>query len=263
VSTGKIAVIDTDTGAAKYVLDSTRKPWSQAPASLGESRFLIPDDASVFLLDAKGGKELARYKIPGADGLNGELPRFRIHQGNPLLIIDRNHGVELDRLKIADLTRAWKHEPIFVGRSLDDVAFNGDHFFVAADGMLVAHGWKEGERLWEVPLPELPHTKWKITVSPQGLLVHPAEAVILKPDFDVVGEFRKASGSFDLLLHAVRKSYDVWTARELPILVIDPADGRVIQRLNFPAAGPAADVSVTPKGVVVVTGKGSWMLNRK
>jgi hypothetical protein len=59
------------------------------------------------------------------------------------------------------------------------------------------------------------------------------------------------------------KSYDVWTARELPILVIDPADGRLIQRLNFPAAGPAAGVAVTPKGVVVVTGKGSWTLSAR
>jgi len=84
-----------------------------------------------------------------------------------------------------------------------------------------------------------------------------------RTDFDAIGEFRKTGGQWNKLLQAVGKSYDVWTARELPILVIDPADGWLIQRLNFPALGPAAGVAVTPKGVVVVTGKGSWTLNGK
>ena len=83
---------------------------------------------------------------------------------------------------------------------------------------------------------------------------------MLDPHFDAVDAFRRAGWDRDRLLQAVSKSYDAWTARELPVLVIDPADGRLIQRLTFPAAGPAAGVAVTPKGVVVVTGKGSWTL---
>jgi hypothetical protein len=171
--------------------------------------------------------------------------------------------VELDRLKIGDFKRAWKREPIFVGRELEDFAFSGDRFFFASDRTLAAHGWSDGERAWEIPLPDLPHAKWRITVAPQGLLVHPAEAILTNPDFDAIGEFRRAGFNRERLLRAVSKSYDVWTARELPILVIDPADGRLIQRLNFPAAGPAAGVAVTPKGVVVVTGKGSWTLSAR
>lgn len=239
----------------------TRKQWPDPPTLLPEHKILIVDDGAIVELDAKAGKELARYTIPGTESLTGELPRFRIHQGDPLLIIDRNHGVELDRLKTDGLKRAWKREPIFVGRALDDVAFNGDRLFFAAEGTLAAHRWIDGERVWEIPLPEFPHAKWRITVAPQGLLLHPAEAILTNSDFDVIGEFRNAGFNRERLLRAVGKSYDVWTARELPILVIDPADGRLIQRLNFPAAGPAAGVAVTPKGVVVVTGKGSWTLS--
>jgi len=143
---------------------------------------------------------------------------------------------------------------------LDDVAFADDRFLTAADGVLATHAWKDGSLLWEIPLPDAPHTHWKLTVSPQGLLVHPAEAVLLNPHFDAVGEFRRAGWARGRLLAAACKSYDSWTARELPVLVIDPADGRLIQRLTFPAAGPAAGVAVTPSGVVVVTGKGSWTL---
>jgi PQQ-like domain len=238
----------------------SQKPWREAPPAIGDTKFLIPDDPSVFLFDAKAGKELARYSIPGGDSLTGELPRFRIHQGDPLLLIDRNHGVEVDRLKIDGLKRAWTREPILVGRELDDVAFAGERFFTVADGTLAAHFWKDGILAWDMPLPDSPQSKWKVTVSPQGLLVHPSGALQLKPDFDLAGELRDGWNAQRLLV-AVLKSYHVWSARELPILVIDPADGRLIQRLNFPAAGPAAGVAVTPKGVVVVTGKGSWTLN--
>jgi hypothetical protein len=254
-------------------LPCTPKPWPQPPYAIPaftiperqysgdeETKFLIPDDGGIFLFDAKAGKELARYTIPGEESLTGELPRFRVHQDDVLLLIDRNHGVELDRLKIDGLKRAWERSPILVGRELEDVAFSGDRFFTAADGTLAAHDWKDGRTLWEVPLPDAPPTRWRLSVSPQGLLAHPAEAVMLKPDFDAIGEFRRAGWSRDGLLQAVGRSYDAWTARELPVLVLNPADGRLVQHLTFPAAGPAAGVAVTPKGVVVVTGKGSWTL---
>jgi outer membrane protein assembly factor BamB len=241
----------------------TSKPWPEPPTFVRGDQILIPDDGSVALFDAKAGKELARYTIPGPDSLTGELPRFRIHQGDALLLINRNHGVEVDRLRIDGLKRAWPGSPIFVGRTLDDVAFADNRFFTATDGMLAAHGWNDGNQLWEVPLPDLLDRKWKLSVAPQGVLAYPAEAILRQPGFDAVGEFRRAGWDAAALLRAAGRTYDVWADRELPVLVFDPADGRLVQRLTFPAAGPAAGVAVTPKGVVVVTGKGSWTLTAK
>jgi outer membrane protein assembly factor BamB len=238
----------------------TQKPWPEPPASVGDGRFLFPDDGSVFLFDVKAGKELARYTLPGPESLTGELPRFRLHHGDPLLFIDRNHGVEVDRLKTDGLKRAWDRSPVFVGRTLDDVAFTGDRFFTAADGVLAAHTWKDGNLLWEAPLPD---GKWRLANAPQGLLAYRTEAVLRHPAFDAVGEFRRAGWDTGALLRAAGRTYDVWADRDLPVLVLDPADGRLVQRLTFPAAGPAAGVSVTPRGVVVVTGKGSWTLAAK
>jgi outer membrane protein assembly factor BamB len=238
----------------------TSKPWPEPPVDVVGDRFLIPDDGSVVLFDAKAGKELARYSIPGPDSLTGELPRFRLHQNDVLVLIDRNHGVEIDRLRIDGLKRAWPGSPIFIGRTLDDVVFADDRFFTAADGMLAARGWNDGNPLWEVPLPD---GKWKLTVAPQGVLAYPAEATLRQPGFDAVGEFRRAGRDAAALLRAAGRTYDVWADRELPVLVFDPGDGRLVQRLTFPAAGPAAGVAVTPKGVVVVTGKGSWTLTAK
>jgi hypothetical protein len=238
----------------------TRKPWSQPPEDVGEHRFLIPDDGAVLLFDARAGKELARYTLPGPESLTGELPRFRVHQGDVLLLIDRNHGVEVDRLRIVNLQRVWSRGPVFVGRALDDLAFAADRFFTAADGILAAYSWKDGQQLWEAPLPDVPHPKWKLAVAPQGVLAYPAEAVLRQPGFDAVGEFRRAGWDRAALLRAASRTYDVWADRELRVLVIDPNDGRLVQRLTFPAAGPVAGVAVTPKGVVVVTGKGSWTL---
>jgi outer membrane protein assembly factor BamB len=262
-SSGKVTVLDSATGRPLALAKSTRKSWPTPPAAVGRGRVLWPEDGSLVLFDAKAGKELSRYRVPDPETLSGELPRFRIHQGDPLLIIDRNHGVEVDRLKIDGLQRVWKHEAILVGRELDDVAFSGEEFFVAAENTLIAYTWKDGERQWEVPLPEVPHAKWKVTVAPQGLLVHPAKAIPLRPDVDPAPEVARAGLNWPRLIGAMRRSYDVWSARELPILVVDPADGRLIQRLNFPAAGPAAGVAATPKGVEAVTGKGSWTLAPK
>jgi outer membrane protein assembly factor BamB len=241
----------------------TTKPWTQPPTDVGSNRFLIPDDGSVFLFDAKAGKELARYTLPGSENLSGELPRFRIHQGDPLIIIDRNYGVEVDRLRIDGLKRVWERSPVFVGRGLDDVAFEGDRFFTAANGVLAAHDWKTGNPLWDTPLPELTDGKWKLAIAPQGLLAYPSDAIRRHPEFDALGEFRRAGWDTAALLWAVGHTYDVWADRELPVIVIDPSDGRLVQQLNFPAAGPAAGVAVTAKGVVVVTGKGSWTLTAR
>lgn len=238
----------------------TSKPWPQPPGDVGDGRFLIPDDEALVLFDAAAGKDLARYTLPNPDGLTGELPRFHIHQGGVLLLIDRNHGVEVDRLRLDGLKRGWKRAPVLVGRSLDDLVFADDRFVTAADSTLAAHDWKTGNQLWEAPLPD---GTWKLAVAPQGIIAYPVEAGVRRPDFDAVGEFRRAGWDSAALLRAAGRTYDVWADRELPVLVFDPADGRLVQRLTFPAAGPAAGVAVTPKGVVVVTGKGSWTLHSK
>lgn len=220
---------------------------SETASFVYDNRFLVK------LVPLEGGgfvKPLPRQRDIGT--------HHELRNRNGLRVIPVDHGVTVDRIE--GKRRAWKREPIFVGRELDDLAMSGEQFFTASAGILTAYDWKDGERQWEIPLPDAVDTKWKITTSPQGLLVHPAEAIMTKTDFDAIGEIRKAGWRWDKLLQAVGKSYDVWTARELPILVIDPADGRLIQRLNFPALGPSAGVAVTPKGVVVVTGKGSWTL---
>jgi outer membrane protein assembly factor BamB len=256
---GQILILDSD-GKTLGEYTCASKPWPEPPPPLAKGHFLVPDDGSVFLFDAKAGKELARYTLPGPESLTGELPRFRIHQSDPLLLIDRNHGVEVERLKIDGLKRAWDRSSVSVGRTLDDVVFTGDRFFTAADGVLAAHGWKDGNPLWQAPLPD---GTWRLTVAPQGLLAYPTEAVLRHPAFDALGEFRRAGWDAAALLRAASRTYDGWADRELPVLVLDPADGRLVQRLTFPAAGPAAGVAVTPKGVVVVTGKGSWTLTAR
>ena len=177
-----------------------------------------------------------------------------------LVIAERNHGVEIDRLTTDDLSRVWKRPPVFLGREMSDVAFIDDRFCTIVDGLLVAYGWQNGDRLWESPLPNTGEVRWKIVPSPAGLLVYPDEAILLKPHFDAIGEFRRAGWDRDALLRAVDRSYDVWTEREFPVLLIDSADGRLTQRFTVPAVGPAGAIAVTEEVVMVVTGRGRWTL---
>jgi outer membrane protein assembly factor BamB len=232
-SAGRMLVWDRP-GREPRALPWTPKPWPEPPRPVGDDRFLIPDDGSAVLFDARAGKELARYPIPRPESLTGELPRSRVHEGSSLLVVDRNYGVEVDRLRIDGLKRTWPGPPVFVGRTLDDVAIAEDLFFTAADGTLAARGWSDGHTLWEVPLPA---GTWKLAVAPLGILAHPAEAVLRRPDFDAIAEFRRAGWDAAALLRAAGRTYDVWADREWPVLLFDPADGRLLKRRIVPATG--------------------------
>jgi hypothetical protein len=57
--------------------------------------------------------------------------------------------------------------------------------------------------------------------------------------------------------------YDGWTARTVPVLVLDPEAGRVHRRLDLPAVGPALGVHLGPDRAVVATaGKAYWLQSR-
>lgn len=239
---------------------ASRKPWPEPPTHLGGDRFLVPDDNALVLFDARTGKTLARHTLPNTNALAGELPRVRVHQDHVLVIARHNHGVELDRLQLADLKLAWQRPSLYVGRELSDVVFVGDRLVVAADGALTAYFWATGERVWDAPLPETPGSGWKLAVTSVGIVASPTEARPVGAPPDLAAELAAGPGLWDGLLRAARKSYHHSATRELQVLLLDPADGRLLQRLTFPASGPAAGVAATAKGVSVVTGAGSWGL---
>jgi hypothetical protein len=57
--------------------------------------------------------------------------------------------------------------------------------------------------------------------------------------------------------------YDGWTARTVPVVVLDPETGRVRRRLDLPAVGPALGVHLGPDHAVVATaGRAYWLQSR-
>jgi outer membrane protein assembly factor BamB len=242
---------------------ASRRPWPEPPLYAGDGRFLVADDSGLTLHDAKSWATLATYSRSRADSSTGELMRVRLNDDYVLALVPRNHGTEIDRLKLADLKRVWPSGPVLVGRELSDVAFTEDNVVVAADGSVTAYRWATGERAWDAPLPESRGIAWKLTVAPTGLTAYPAEALRTTVPPDPTDELRRGGWLGPGLLRLAGRSYHHCATRELPVLVFDPADGRLVQRLTFPALGPAAGVAVSPTGAVVVTGAGSWTLSAR
>jgi hypothetical protein len=92
------------------------------------------------------------------------------------------------------------------------------------------------------------------------LVVAPTEALVKNPIATTDAAWQRVGWHQRQLLQVLRKSYDVWTERELPVLVFDPKDGRLLQRLNFPALGPAAGIAWIDERLCVATGHGLWRL---
>jgi outer membrane protein assembly factor BamB len=257
LTNGKM-IVQGPSGDRPREYPASRKPWPEPPTHVGGRRFLIPDDNGLFLFDAQSGQTRARYTPPNVAFATGELPRVRIYGDDALVIVNRNHGVEMDRLRTSDLKRAWGRPSLFVGRDLSDVCFVEDKLIVAADGALTAYQWATAEKVWHSPLPDTDGIRWKLSATPVGVVTVPASAPPTAPLPGLSGR-----GLWAGLLRAARKSYHHTASRELPVLVIDPADGRLTQRLNFPAVGPAAGVAVARKMMCVVTGAGSWTLSAR
>ena len=239
---------------------ASHRPWPEPPTHVGGDRFLVADDNGLTLYDAKSWAARASYARPRSESWTGELLKVRVHEDHVLAIIPHNHGIELDRLKLADLKRAWA-SPVFVGLELSDLAVVGDNVVVAADRNLTAYLWATGERVWDAVLPDTAGIGWKLAPAPPGLIASPGEAIRTTEPPSPADELGRGGWLGPGLPRLAGKSYDHWAIRELPVLVFDPADGRLIQRLTFPALGPAAGVAVTRTGLRRHRA-GSWTLAR-
>ena len=62
---------------------------------------------------------------------------------------------------------------------------------------------------------------------------------------------------------ALADSYHSFQDRTLPVLAADPADGKLLRRFDFPAAGPKVRVAPHPGGFDVATGGAAWSVGAR
>jgi hypothetical protein len=126
--------------------------------------------------------------------------------------------------------------------------------------MLEAIALADGKRLWDRPVGAT-EGGWRVRFTKNALLVHPSRAL---PVIDSAALARRClplglSAAVPAGIGTAAAGAAVVSRREqapsrFAVLVCDPKDGQLIQRLNFAGHGTNADVLLTPRGLVVNVG---------
>jgi hypothetical protein len=232
---GKLWVLDSRTGSRLHELTTTHQPWPQPPLFLGSGRVgLVTDPRTVVLLDLAAGKEVARPRVASPTTLSGRAPLVAGAGDILLLIVDRNFGPTLQRLDPQTGKALWAEErllgtdPVAAGA----VAFDRDAIYSVSGGVLSARRLEDGRACWRTPLPA-EGRDWRLLRTRSYLLVYPQAAGARELDCDSLLGSLTLAAAFPL--HPRRTI-------GLPVLFLDPNTGGLVQRLNFPSAGPAVAV---------------------
>src|SRR5262249_6010358 len=143
-----------------------------------------------------------------------------------------NYGYQLELLDPDTGAPVWPARARILRDPLDPghACLNKVAVYYANRTFLCARSLANGKLLWARPLPG-PRGTWGTMCCGDWLLAYPVD-------------------------RAARPLTFAW-----PILICDPKDGALVQRLNFAADPLETAVQVVPDGLVVASGRGVWGLS--
>jgi outer membrane protein assembly factor BamB len=261
---GHRLALDSETGRLLHEAGADPVPWAQPPLSLGAgTACLVDGPRSILRLHATDGEEIWRQALRWPS-LTGE-PAHLIGDGRVLLaLVSRNYGWELNRLDPETGRPLWRHprphSPAPVAAA--SVAFDRRAVYFVAKQRLYAVALDDGHALWSQPLAG-PDGPWRTLRAADALLVHPLDPQREHMEESAAAALFSASDPLALacLLTRVRAATkDRPHPCRLPLFLFNPADGRLLQRLDFTADGLRAAVQPTEAGLAVVLGDRAWGL---
>ena len=172
-------------------------------------------------------------------------------RGDSILItVNRNHGVELERLNATDGRRVWPQPAYFPVDTIDANALtsDGEHLYVLLRDRIVALRWDTGREVWEHPLPTYAEG-WQAKPTRDAILVYPARAI--RSDERRHGLFPPDPARLFARLAVAADDYET---RTIPIWLLDPATGRVQRKADIAARGSQLSVELLPEGAVFAAG---------
>jgi outer membrane protein assembly factor BamB len=270
-TSGQRWVLDARTGQALHQSDGQIEPWPQRPLPLDKHRFcLVPDARHIVLFEPKSGREIWKHAVERVPSLTGEPPQVLGNGSTLLLLVARNHGQELVRLNADTGTPRWTR---FLGAGaavpdLSAAAFDDKAVYLTIDRVLHAFALADGKPLWQMPLGSRP-VRWRTLLTKSGILVHAteaqpdvADAVFLRrylpsssPALVPTTGLLPVSAGLPGLLTVLRRERE---PSQIPLVVCDPSDGGVIQRLNFASVGSRAEVGLFEHSGIVVGRLAAW-----
>jgi hypothetical protein len=219
--------------------------WTCDPLRTSDGVATVEGNRRVTLL-ADG--ERWSYVLPGVTTFSGQPPRVAVVGDALLLLVRTNIGYELQRLDRATGKPQWPM-PLLVGEPEADPAdwAGGEGTFCLVEGgVLTARSLLDGKRVWQTPLGD-PGRAWRVERLSGGYLVHPVTTTARHFGF------RWLSGRLQWsLVPDVGEAF----GRGLPLVCCDTS-GRVVQRLDLPAGGPALRTDCSLSAVLSVAPRAS------
>ncbi len=250
---GRMQVLDSATGRLRFA-DARRTPlWPQAPLAVDAQHLcLVTGFQQVELFEPATGKTL--WTRTTADpSISRTPPQVSGDTTALFLLVD---GWQLERLDPATGRPLWSavagSEPVVLGRA----AWDRQAVYYATGPTLRARRLTDGHLLWSVRLPSA-EAAWRVDGTRRPLWVFPAEAtrhVSWSPFFAVPPDTFPFFGTYPLAV-----PFNI-QYRELPLVLCDAAEGKILQQLRFPEPGPLGRVQGIKSGAVVAASRTVWGL---
>jgi outer membrane protein assembly factor BamB len=237
--------------------------WPLPPAQVDANRVALPDGPGlVRLLNLSTGRAKWSFGAGGEASLTGEPPQVRAWGDAVVIAVRRNHGIELERVGLADGRREWADGPAFLDADRVDLSAadaDAERMYVPAGGVLAAISLADGTPTWETELPAANGAGgWAVRAGPRVVIAYPQAAIPREPFTDtwdrVIRSYLRAPLVWRLPGLA-GTLYDAWVGRTVPVLLFDPESGELLRHLDVPARGPLVTAYFGRDLAVVATGE--------
>ena len=257
-------------GGQKDLSFAAQSPWRGLPIRLDETSLtVLSTPTQVVMLDRSTGKSIWQFTLDRATSLSGEMP-WLIHHGEALIVVvPRNHAVELIRLDRRDGKPTWRRSlPLSrASTAVDQVGTDGQSVFVVANQTLHALALANGRTSWSAALPA--DESWRLAVSRDLVIVHPAQA---RTRTDLARLIRRLSAADPTTLLPSAGTHTLGTALTtitttvidgqspslITLLTYDPATGKRVQQLELAGQGPRLTVTLLPERLLVAASNRLW-----
>jgi outer membrane protein assembly factor BamB len=235
-------LLEAATGRLLQEYAANRELCTRPPLELDEHTLCIASDRGhVILVDARTGRVLWTYAVPGGTTQSGEAPQLTGRGRLLLLAIPTNVGYFLQRLDRASGKALWPRPRLLTLRALDVSTWTFDQqaVYLADEQELMAFSLADGRARWRVPLSAT--GVWQVRHGESILFVCPSTS---GPEGRI--RFRSPLGRVQWK----------WDPALVPEAVFglecrDPDTGQLVQRLAFRVHSPprtATQRRVTQEG---------------
>lgn len=241
---GRRWLLDATTGRLLDDAATSRRPWPRPPVIMTEAKdrlCVASQPHRIVMLETRTGQEVWHHALAHRGTLTGDLPWAAGDARSIFVFVPRNYGLGLHCLDSASGKATWTEERLLTSEMLeaDQITMDERAVYFVAGNVLHARGRADGHSLWTLPL-NGPEGRWRVARAGECLLAWPAA---------VASPLQLKRGSIDWtkMPLPLQPPEDGTRRLALPIALIDPRTGQLMQRLNFAPDAARATARKMPR----------------